>query len=102
LALERLAEDPPVALTADLAKLAAAAELAALDDRQCAARMESIGGLEGVSAELKEHPEEAHALAVQTASDRRFELEEARDAAMQPPDVDGEGPAERRVPPTVP
>jgi hypothetical protein len=34
LALERLAEDWPVPLTADLAKLAAAAELAALDARR--------------------------------------------------------------------
>jgi hypothetical protein len=74
LALERLAEDPPMPLTmvtADLAKLAAAAELAALDERRCAARLESIAGLEGVSAELKEQVEEAHALAVQAASDRR-------------------------------
>jgi hypothetical protein len=53
LALERLAEDPPVLQTADLAKLAAVAELAALDGRRGAAPLESIAVLEGVSAELK-------------------------------------------------
>jgi hypothetical protein len=65
--------------------------------------LESIAGLEGVG-ELKEHVEAAHALAVQAASDRRFEFEEARDAATQAPGVgeDDEGPAEQRVPPTVP
>jgi hypothetical protein len=54
-----------------------------------------------MSAELKAEVEAAHALAVQAASDRRFEFEETRDAAAQPPDVeaDGGGPAERRVPP---
>jgi hypothetical protein len=34
LALGRLAEDPPVPATPDVAKLAAAAELAALDERR--------------------------------------------------------------------
>jgi hypothetical protein len=104
LALERLAEDPPVPLTAKLAKLAAATELAALDERRCAARLESIAGSEGMSAELNERVEEAYALAVRAASDRRFEFEEARDAAARPPDVeeDGGGPPERRVPTTMP
>jgi hypothetical protein len=66
--------------------------------------MESSAGLEGVSAELKEHVEEVPALAVQAISDRRFEFEEARDAVAQPPDVgeDDEGPVEQRGAPTVP
>jgi hypothetical protein len=61
--------------------------------------LEGIAGWEDVSAELREYVEEAQALTVQAAFARRFELEEARDAAAQPPDVGkaGEGPAEGRV-----
>jgi hypothetical protein len=43
--------------------------------------LEMFAGLEGVTAELKQHVEEAHALAVHSAADPRFEFEEAWDAA---------------------
>jgi hypothetical protein len=59
--------------------------------RRLAARLESIAGLEGVSAELKEHVEEAHALVAQAALNSRFPFGEARDAAARPPDVGEHG-----------
>jgi hypothetical protein len=76
---------------AELARLAPAAELDVLHERRCAARLESIAGLEGVSADLRQRLEDTCALAAQAPSDRRFELEEARDAAPQNPDVDEDG-----------
>jgi hypothetical protein len=64
--------------------------------------LERIAGLEGVAAELKQHVEEAHALAAQAASDPRFELRRLG-MLRRSPRTSGkmEGPAERRVPPTV-
>jgi hypothetical protein len=59
--LERLAEDPRVPPTAELAQHAAAAELAALDERRRAARLESTAGSVGMSAELKEDVEATNA-----------------------------------------
>jgi hypothetical protein len=102
LALERLAEDPPVALRAELAKLAAAAELAALDQRRDWRALRGWQacprGWRNTAMRRTRSLRKLHLTA--DSSSRRLEM--LRRSPRTSRKMGREGPAERRVPSTVP